>query len=105
MKANRYLVLIKFAAALTRPNLAAIAPLVNSAVRQTLSDCEAILCTETAVSYVGLATCDASELFPAISQSLRPGDDLHVLSLGNSSATAHPGLHTWLLRTAATSPR
>lgn len=105
MTMHRYLVLIQFGAKLSRHDLAAIAPLVNSAVRQTLSGCEAILCTEAAVSFVGFAARPAGELFPILGKHLRPGDQLHVLALGTSGATAHPALHTWLQRTAAAIPR
>ena len=92
MKTSNYIVLIHFAAALTRQNLAAIAPLINGKVRAVLSGCEAILCSDHAVAFFGKSEQSAGEVFAQIGLNLRPGDQLSVIPVAAPTATSHPGL-------------
>lgn len=93
MKTSNYIVLIHFAAALTRHNLAAVAPLINAKVRAVLTSCEAILCSDHAVAFCGESEKGATEVFTLIGPGLRPGDQLSVIPVLAPVATSHPGLH------------
>lgn len=98
MKADRYLVLIHFAAKVTRANLSEVAVQVTRAVRNTLLNCEAICSTTSSVAFVGESRASADSLFRLLASDLRPGDNLSIFSLGQGIATSHPGLHHWAHR-------
>lgn len=98
MKADRYLVLIHFAAKITRTNLSGVAGQVTRAVRNTLQNSEAICSTASSVAFVGESRASADSLFRLLASDLRPGDNLSVFSLGAATATSHQGLHNWLSR-------
>lgn len=98
MKADRYLVLIHFAAEATRSNLSEVAVQVTRAVRSTLQNSEAICSTSSSVAFVGESRASADSLFRSLAGDLRPGDNLSVLSLGQGIATSHSGLHKWATR-------
>ncbi len=98
MKADRYLVLIHFAAKVTRANLSEVAVQVTRAVRTTLQNSEAICSTSASVAFVGESRASADSLFRLLASDLRPGDNLSIFSLGEGIATSHPGLHRWAHR-------
>lgn len=101
MEAERYLVLIQFAAKITRANLTEVATLVTRAVRETLQNSEAICSTTSSVTFVGESRASADSLFRLLASDLRPGDSLSILSLGKCIATSHLGLHKWATRQGA----
>ncbi|MBP1314456.1 hypothetical protein [Herbaspirillum sp. 1130] len=98
MKAERYLVLIHFAAKVTRANLSEVAVQVTRAVRSILLNCEAICSTASSVAFVGESRASADSLFRLLASDLRPGDNLSIFSLGQGIATSHSGLHKWATR-------
>ena len=98
MNSANYLVLVKFAAVLSRDNLATVAPAVRAAVSQSLSSTEAIFTSIAAVAFVGKSTAQADSLFRLIGPGLHPGDELSVIELGREIATSHRGLHNWAER-------
>ncbi|WP_443113332.1 hypothetical protein [Herbaspirillum seropedicae] len=98
MKKSRYLVLINFAAKLSRQHLSAVSAVTNSTVRSALGDCEAIFVSEMAVAFVGLSGEEPGHLFKLMAARLREGDHLSVIALGNELMTSHPGLMGWYVR-------
>ncbi|MCP3653343.1 MAG: hypothetical protein GY766_00400 [Herbaspirillum sp.] len=98
MKADRYLVLIHFAAKVTRTNLPEVAVQVTRAIRTTLQSSEAICSTSSSVAFVGESRASADSLFRLLASDLRPGDNLSIFSLGQGIATSHSGLHKWATR-------
>lgn len=96
MKADRYLVLIHFAAMITRANLSEVAVQVTRAVRNTLQNSEAICSTSSSVAFVGESCASADSLFRLLASDLRPGDNLSIFSLATDIATSHSGLHRWI---------
>jgi hypothetical protein len=95
MQKQNYIVLIHFAAKLSRQNLAAVAPIVNQAVRDALSNCEAILATDTTAAFVGASESSAMSLFKDMASGLRPGDQLSIIEMAEGLATSHQGLRHW----------
>lgn len=95
MKAERYLVLIHFAAKITKINLPEVAAQVARSIRHNLQNSEAICSTPFSVTFVGEASISAKSLFRSLAPDLRPGDSLSIFSLGRDIATSHPGLHEW----------
>ena len=95
MKAERYLVLVHFAAKITRANLIEVATHVTRAVRDALQNSEAIFSTSASVAFVGESHASADSLFRLLASDLRPGDNLSIFSLGQGIATSHSGLHKW----------
>lgn len=95
MKAERYLVLIHFAAKLTRSNLAEVALQVSRSIRSNLHNSETITSSPSSVAFVGESAATAASLFRSLSADLRPGDNLSIFALGLDIATSHPGLHAW----------
>lgn len=98
MKKLSYILLVSFAAKLTRQNLAAIAPRINASVRKALTDCEAILTGDTCVVFVGTTQSDAPALFKSVAADLRIGDHLTVIELGEDLMTSLPSLLGWHVR-------
>ncbi|RAM63123.1 hypothetical protein [Herbaspirillum rubrisubalbicans] len=101
MKADKYLVLIHFAAKITRANLTEVAKQVTRAVRDALQNSEAICSTASSVAFVGESRASADSLFRLLASDLRPGDNLSIFSLGQGIATSHSGLHKWATRQGA----
>lgn len=95
MKADRYLVLIHFAAKVTRANLSEVAMQVTRAVRNTLLNCEAICSTASSVAFVGESRASADSLFRLLASDLRPGDNLSIFLIGRQIVTSHAGLERW----------
>lgn len=95
MKAARYLVLIHFAAKVTRTNLPEVAMQVTRAVRDTLQNSEAICSTPSSVAFVGESRTSADSLFRLLASDLRPGDNLSIFLLGRQVVTSHAGLERW----------
>lgn len=98
MKIQNYIVLIHFAAKLSRQHLAAVAKVTNEAVRRVLSDSEAVFVSDTAVAFVGGSQSGVSALFKDIASDLRAGDHLSVIAVGEALMTSHPGLMAWHVR-------
>jgi len=98
MKAERYLVLVHFAAKITRANLTEVATQVTRAVRDALQNSEAVCSTSSSVAFVGESHASADSLFRLLATDLRPGDNLSIFSLRTDIATSHPGLHRWIGR-------
>lgn len=98
MKIQNYIVLIHFAAKLSRQHLAAVAQVTNESVRRALEDSEAVFVSDTAVAFVGGSKSGVSTLFKDIASGLRPGDHLSVLAFGEVLMTSHPGLMAWHVR-------
>lgn len=98
MKNQNYIVLVHFAAKLSRQNLAAIAPGVNAAIRSALSDCEPVLVGDTCVAFLGSAQSAAPAIFKEVASGLRLGDHLSVIELGDDLVTSHPAALAWHLR-------
>jgi len=84
--------MIQFTDKLSRQDIAAIAPLVNQSVRNALSACEAILCSDTAAVFVGRSESSPVHLFEAIASDMRPADKLSVIELAEGLATSIPAL-------------
>ena len=95
MKADRYLVLIHFAAKVTRANLSEVAVQVTRAVRNALQNSEAICSTSSSVAFVGESRSSADSLFRLLASDLRPGDNLSIFLLGRQVVTSHAGLQRW----------
>ncbi|WP_343742115.1 hypothetical protein [Herbaspirillum huttiense] len=98
MKIQNYIVLIHFAAKLSRQHLAAVAQVTNEVVRRALSDSEAVFVSDTAVAFVGGSKNNVSVLFRDIATDLRAGDHLSVIAVGDVLMTSHPGLMAWHVR-------
>lgn len=95
MTAERYLVLIHFAAKVTRSNLADVAAQVVRSIRNNLHNSETISSSPSSVAFVGESAVSADALFRSLAVDLRPGDNLSIFALGRDIATSHPGLHQW----------
>ncbi len=98
MKAERYLVLIHFAAKATRANLAEVADQIDRSIKSNLRNSQAICTTPASLAFVGESDMSAVSLFQCLASSLRPGDNLSVLVLARDLATSHPGLNQWAVR-------
>lgn len=98
MKIQNYIVLIHFAAKLSRQHLAAVAQVTNEAVRRALTDSEPVFVSDTAVAFVGGSQNGISTLFKDIATDLRVGDHLSVIAVGETLMTSHPGLMAWHVR-------
>lgn len=101
MKAERYLVLVHFAAKITRANLTEVATQVTRSVRGALQNSEAVCSTSSSVAFVGESHASADSLFRLLATDLRPGDNLSIFSLGQGIVTSHSGLHKWAMRQGA----
>ncbi|MDR6583792.1 hypothetical protein [Herbaspirillum frisingense] len=98
MKTSNYIVLIHFAAKLSRQHLAAVAQVTNASIRKALSESEAVFVSDTAVAFVGSSQSSVSALFKLIAADLRVGDHLSVIAVGEALMTSHPGLMAWHVR-------
>ncbi|WP_171426909.1 hypothetical protein [Herbaspirillum rubrisubalbicans] len=96
MNAERYLVLIHFAAKITKINLPEVTAQVARSIRHNLENSEAIFSTLSSVAFVGEANVSAKSLFRSLATDLRPGDNLSIFVLGSDIATSHSGLHRWI---------
>lgn len=96
MKNERYLILIHFAAKITKINLPEVAAQVARSIRHNLENSEPICSTPSSVAFVGEANISAKSLFRALATDLRPGDSLSIFVLGSDIATSHSGLHQWI---------
>ncbi|MCI1005022.1 hypothetical protein [Herbaspirillum sp. C7C8] len=96
MKAERYLVLIHFAAKITKVNLHEVAAQVARSIGHNLQNSEAICSTPFSVTFVGEASVSAKSLFRSLATDLRPGDSLSIFVLGSDIATSHSGLYRWI---------
>ena len=95
MNAERYLVLIHFAAKTTRANLAEVASQVDRSIKMNLRNSEAICTTLASLAFVGESDASVNSLFRALADDLHPGDNLSIFLLGRQVVTSHAGLERW----------
>ena len=101
MKADRYLVLIHFAAKITKVNLPEVAAQVARSIRHNLQNSEVICSTASSVVFVGKSAISADSLFRSLATDLRPGDNLSIFGVDENVVTSHRGLHEWTKRQRA----
>jgi hypothetical protein len=95
MSSIKYLVLVHFAARLTRENLSQVAGGLATTIRRNLENCEAVLTSDAMVAMIGLSLAKPEDIFRSIAGDLRRGDNLSVLEVGAEVITSHPGLAAW----------
>jgi hypothetical protein len=95
MEPTRYLVLVHFAARLTRENISQVAGNVAASIRLNLGNTEAVITSDAMVGIAGTSANEPADIFREIAKDLRRGDNLSVIELGTRITTSHPGLHSW----------
>lgn len=101
MKAESYLVLIHFAAKITKINLPEAAAQVARSIRDNMQNSEVICSTASSVVFVGKSAISADSLFRSLAPDLRPGDNLSIFGVDGNVVTSHRGLHEWTKRQRA----
>jgi hypothetical protein len=97
---NRYLVLIQFAAKLSRkPDAPGQVRRIREIIAQELEHAESVMSSETALAFCGLSPRSASALWKALKLPIEPDDTLSVLEICANIATTHPGLSLWQVQT------
>ena len=94
---KRVLILIHFAAKLTRDNMGPMGLKAASCVQANVENFAGIFSSDIAFGFAGVTNQDTSELLKTLFKAigLKPGDNVSVVELAENISSTHPGLMEW----------